>query len=203
MPEAAGYAILKGAASARPEAPPPRSGAPPRAVQRRTAFSRSRDFDTVYRARLSVSTRYLVLYRFDREDDEDGDVRPGSRSPRRSTAVTRNRIKRRLRESWRAHRRRAARRTTSCLFGHPWERPRRAAAPSGCASVSRKSFARHAREVRRDRGVYAYRYTLGALVPATCKYHPSCSQHAIDALRQYGLVRGTILAGWRPLRCIP
>jgi uncharacterized protein len=52
-------------------------------------------------------------------------------------------------------------------------------------------------------GVYAYRYTLGALFPATCKYHPSCSQYAIDALRRYGLVRGTILAGWRLLRCNP
>ena len=52
-------------------------------------------------------------------------------------------------------------------------------------------------------GVYAYRYTLGALFPATCKYHPSCSQYALDALRQYGLVRGTILTGWRLLRCNP
>jgi putative membrane protein insertion efficiency factor len=52
-------------------------------------------------------------------------------------------------------------------------------------------------------GVYAYRYTLGALFPATCKYHPSCSQYAIDALRQYGLFRGVVLAGWRLLRCNP
>lgn len=52
-------------------------------------------------------------------------------------------------------------------------------------------------------GVYAYRYTLGALFPATCKYHPSCSQYALDALRRYGLVRGTFLAGWRLLRCNP
>ena len=52
-------------------------------------------------------------------------------------------------------------------------------------------------------GVYAYRYTLGAVFPATCKYHPSCSQYALDALRQHGLVRGTILAGWRLLRCNP
>jgi uncharacterized protein len=51
--------------------------------------------------------------------------------------------------------------------------------------------------------VYAYRYTLGALFPASCKYHPSCSQYALDALRRYGLVRGTILAGWRLLRCNP
>ena len=52
-------------------------------------------------------------------------------------------------------------------------------------------------------GVYVYRYTLGALFPATCKYHPSCSQYAIEALRRYGLVRGSVLAGWRLLRCNP
>jgi uncharacterized protein len=51
--------------------------------------------------------------------------------------------------------------------------------------------------------VYAYRYTLGVLFPTSCKYHPSCSQYALDALRQYGLVRGSILAGWRLLRCHP
>jgi putative membrane protein insertion efficiency factor len=51
--------------------------------------------------------------------------------------------------------------------------------------------------------VYAYRYTLGLLFPTSCKYHPSCSQYALDALRRYGLVRGTVLAGWRLLRCHP
>ena len=49
-----------------------------------------------------MSTRYLVLYRFDREEDEDGDVRLGIAIPKKiGGAVTRNRIKRRLRESWR------------------------------------------------------------------------------------------------------
>ena len=52
--------------------------------------------------------------------------------------------------------------------------------------------------------VYLYRWTLGALVaPGTCKYHPSCSQYALDAFREVGLVRGGILAGWRLLRCNP
>ena len=36
-----------------------------------------------------------------------------------------------------------------------------------------------------------------------CKYHPTCSQYALDALREYGLVRGSVLAGWRLLRCNP
>jgi putative membrane protein insertion efficiency factor len=42
------------------------------------------------------------------------------------------------------------------------------------------------------------------LVPAgRCKYHPSCSQYALDALRKHGLVKGSALAAWRLLRCNP
>ena len=37
----------------------------------------------------------------------------------------------------------------------------------------------------------------------TCKYHPSCSQYAIDAYKEFGLFKGTVLAGWRLLRCNP
>ncbi len=51
--------------------------------------------------------------------------------------------------------------------------------------------------------VWAYRVTWGALFPTTCKYHPSCSQYAIEAVRQKGLLRGSALAGWRLLRCNP
>ncbi len=51
--------------------------------------------------------------------------------------------------------------------------------------------------------VYGYRYTVGPLVAGRCKYHPSCSQYAIDAFRAHGLLGGTLLAGWRLLRCNP
>jgi len=52
--------------------------------------------------------------------------------------------------------------------------------------------------------VYAYRYSLGMLVPSgTCKYHPSCSQYALDALRKHGVVRGSLRAAWRLARCNP
>jgi putative membrane protein insertion efficiency factor len=52
--------------------------------------------------------------------------------------------------------------------------------------------------------VYAWRWTFGLLTPPnTCKYHPSCSQYAVDAFRHYGLLRGGVLAGWRLLRCNP
>ena len=51
--------------------------------------------------------------------------------------------------------------------------------------------------------IWFYRLTFGALFPTTCKYHPSCSQYALDAVQQKGLLRGLLLAGWRLLRCNP
>ena len=69
-------------------------------MQRRHRLSRSRDFDAVYRHGRSVSTRFLVLYWFPRDDD--GPPRLGLAVPRKiGGAVVRNRIKRRLREAWR------------------------------------------------------------------------------------------------------
>ncbi len=67
-------------------------------MKRRHRLSRSRDFDTVYRQGRSVSTRYLVLYSFPRDDTET-DPRIGLAVPRQvGGAVERNRIKRCLRE---------------------------------------------------------------------------------------------------------
>ncbi|MGB2952978.1 MAG: membrane protein insertion efficiency factor YidD [Gaiellaceae bacterium] len=51
--------------------------------------------------------------------------------------------------------------------------------------------------------VYAYRYTIRPLFPTSCKYYPSCSEYALLAFRKYGLARGSLLAGWRLLRCNP
>jgi uncharacterized protein len=52
--------------------------------------------------------------------------------------------------------------------------------------------------------VQLWRWTFGLFTPeGTCKYHPSCSQYAIDAFREFGLVRGSVLAAWRLLRCNP
>ncbi len=36
-----------------------------------------------------------------------------------------------------------------------------------------------------------------------CKYTPTCSQYAVEAIKKYGSVKGTLLAGWRILRCNP
>ncbi|HSP71969.1 MAG TPA: ribonuclease P protein component [Gaiellaceae bacterium] len=71
-------------------------------MQRRNRLSRSRDFDAVYRHGRSVSTRFLVLYAFDR-DASEGDARLGLAVPKAvGGAVVRNRIKRQLKEIWRA-----------------------------------------------------------------------------------------------------
>jgi putative membrane protein insertion efficiency factor len=48
-----------------------------------------------------------------------------------------------------------------------------------------------------------YRWTVSPLLGNRCKYHPSCSRYALDALREYGFLKGAILAGWRLLRCNP
>jgi ribonuclease P protein component len=70
-------------------------------VNRRHRLSRSRDFDAVYRQGRSVSTRFLVLYWFARDEDGEG-PRLGLAVPKAvGTAVVRNRIKRQLRELFR------------------------------------------------------------------------------------------------------
>ena len=52
--------------------------------------------------------------------------------------------------------------------------------------------------------VYLWRYSVGLLLPkGQCKYHPTCSQYAIDALREHGVVVGGGKAAWRLLRCNP
>lgn len=71
-------------------------------MHRRHRLTRSRDFDAVYRRGKSVSTRFLVLYRFPQEAGE-GAARLGLAVPRGTGgSVVRNRIKRQLREVWRA-----------------------------------------------------------------------------------------------------
>ena len=71
-------------------------------MNRRHRLTRSRDFAAVYRHGRSVSTRFLVLYSFTRDEDV-GEPRLGLAVPRAAgPAVVRTRIKRRLRELWRA-----------------------------------------------------------------------------------------------------
>jgi uncharacterized protein len=51
--------------------------------------------------------------------------------------------------------------------------------------------------------VRLYQRALSPGLPARCKYHPSCSEYAVNAIRRYGVLRGAVLAVWRILRCNP
>jgi putative membrane protein insertion efficiency factor len=51
--------------------------------------------------------------------------------------------------------------------------------------------------------VRLYQRAISPLLPARCKYYPSCSEYALGAVRRYGILRGVTLAVWRLLRCNP
>lgn len=51
--------------------------------------------------------------------------------------------------------------------------------------------------------VRGYQLFLGPLLPAACRYYPSCSQYAVEALERHGAWRGMILAIKRIGRCHP
>jgi uncharacterized protein len=48
-----------------------------------------------------------------------------------------------------------------------------------------------------------YRYAVSPLLGNRCRFYPSCSCYAEEALRRHGLWRGSRLAAWRLLRCNP
>jgi putative membrane protein insertion efficiency factor len=51
--------------------------------------------------------------------------------------------------------------------------------------------------------VRAYQLVARPLLPPACRFYPSCSEYAIEALHTHGAMRGAALACWRVLRCNP
>lgn len=51
--------------------------------------------------------------------------------------------------------------------------------------------------------VRGYRYLLKPWLGNACRFEPTCSAYALQALQQHGALRGTALTGWRLLRCQP
>ncbi len=51
--------------------------------------------------------------------------------------------------------------------------------------------------------IRAYQQVISPLFPRRCKYHPTCSAYAVGAVREFGVMRGLVLASWRLLRCNP
>lgn len=48
-----------------------------------------------------------------------------------------------------------------------------------------------------------YHRVISPALPRRCKYEPTCSRYAARAIREFGILRGLVLAGWRLLRCNP
>ncbi|ARE40930.1 Protein YidD [Rhodovulum sp. P5] len=51
--------------------------------------------------------------------------------------------------------------------------------------------------------IRAYRVVLSPLVGFNCRYQPTCSAYALEALEKHGALRGGAMAAWRILRCNP
>lgn len=51
--------------------------------------------------------------------------------------------------------------------------------------------------------IRGYRRFLSPLFPPCCKYYPTCSAYALEAVSRFGFFRGAWLAAWRLLRCNP
>ena len=51
--------------------------------------------------------------------------------------------------------------------------------------------------------IRVYSRVISPALPRRCKYEPTCSRYAEQAIREFGILRGLVLAGWRVLRCNP
>ena len=49
----------------------------------------------------------------------------------------------------------------------------------------------------------AYKYAISPMFPPSCRYTPTCSEYAVEAIDRYGVVRGSAMSVWRLLRCHP
>ena len=49
----------------------------------------------------------------------------------------------------------------------------------------------------------AYKWAVSPMLPMSCRYVPTCSEYATEAVERYGVLRGGLKAAWRLLRCHP
>lgn len=77
--------------------------------------------------------------------------------------------------------------------------------PAGHGGAAPASVARPAGPVGRllTAAIVAYRRWISPALPARCRFYPSCSAYAVEAVAAHGALRGTGLAIWRLLRCQP
>jgi hypothetical protein len=68
----------------------------------------------------------------------------------------------------------------------------------GLSSVLRGSLANAAIGLIR-----IYQFAIAPLIPPSCRFYPSCSHYAAEAVRRHGFFRGSALAAWRLAKCHP
>jgi len=77
-----------------------------------------------------------------------------------------------------------------------------ASAPPAPPRPSSRAAGRAARAVALA-PIVVYQRVISPGIPRRCKYEPTCSHYAVEAIKEYGILRGLVLAGWRLLRCNP
>lgn len=73
-------------------------------------------------------------------------------------------------------------------------------------SVTRETVAQRLSHAVREAflaPLHLYRWLISPNLKPRCRYYPSCSSYAVEAVRELGILRGTILASWRVVRCNP
>ena len=172
---------------------------------RRSRLTRSGDFDAVYRRGQSASGRHLVLYAFRRDDTPSGHPpRLGvSVSRRVGGAVERNRLKRVLKEQFASSPTTFPRGTDFVVIARSAafeyiEEQGGTALGERLGSLARKVMGGGG--IGRDPGArpgacQAYQRVVSPLLRPRCKYVPSCSEYAVLAVREFGVVRASCSRG--------
>ncbi len=48
-----------------------------------------------------------------------------------------------------------------------------------------------------------YKRLISPIFPSSCRYYPTCSTYAIESIEKYGIIKGSLKAIWRIIRCNP
>ncbi len=161
------------------------------------SLRRTADFSRLRQRGRRTATANLAFYRADGASHDERPLVGITVSKNVGNAVVRNRLRRRL----------------SALLQElldPATRMRLliVARPSAAQPLVRRSVRRSAPGPRLMRpaivfGLRAYKRLISPLLPPACRFYPTCSEYAAQAIAKHGLARGGILAAKRLVKCTP